>query len=730
MELSPLRQLRLGRLPKMVSWYDPRLLARIGVRTIISSVFGQYADQRLIQAVTDPCDDAVLCGRYDYSDLSSPDPDKRIAADGDGAVWVDYVADVGDGFESTYAMAYLLAQDSLEVRQAGRLRHGEILIMGGDQCYPQATREEYKKRLVTPFNWAFSVPAPDRKLFAIPGNHDWYDGLAAFDSLFCSSRDRSAKGNVIGGWRCQQHRSYWAIKLPHKWWMWGADIQFSKYLDSSQVSYFEMVASQMGPEDNLIICLAEPSWLLADFAGEDEEENFFKITTIARQREVRICAVIAGDWHHYAHYFAHELGIHFITSGGGGAFLHPTHVLKNAISVRWPERTDEAQDHAPDTTGARPGEGWKAKQYDIHLKRNTKAAEGVVEQAVQDVQDALTPFQSATLSPRRRRQPLKPQAPKCYPEKSKSYLLSLGNVLFPFYNPGFAVGVGLLYWLVTWEFQTLVTRHGISGGKIDTLGLEGGSTFREVLAFMPLYLVQAMIASISLVVMLGGLYATLVWYVDAVEYPGPRRYLTKFFVGSGHFLSHLTAMFTLSLLVVMLNNWMTPPIERALDAVYEARKDQTPMVKEVIEESLKPLQQKRDKDSSQEGKRQRPVREIVGFMSYPTLMIGLGALIGGSLWGLYWVLTGVFARMHAGESFAALRIKNYKNFLRIKVEKDKLTIYPLAVDKVPGADHWMNAPRGKANPMPNNPKLIAVTPIDVRLIENPIEIPKEEVIYE
>ncbi len=29
-ELSPLRQLRMGQLPKMVSWYDPRLLARIG----------------------------------------------------------------------------------------------------------------------------------------------------------------------------------------------------------------------------------------------------------------------------------------------------------------------------------------------------------------------------------------------------------------------------------------------------------------------------------------------------------------------------------------------------------------------------------------------------------------------------------------------------------------------------------------------------------------------------
>ena len=265
-ELSPLRQLRMGQLPKMVSWYYPRLLARIGVRTIVSSVFGQYADQRLMQAVTDPAEDKDLVARYDYRDPNAGEPHKCVACDDTGAFWIDYVADIGDGFDTTYAMAYLLAQDSLDVRSAGRLRHGEILIMGGDQCYPQATREEYKERLLQPFSWAFSVPNPDRKLFAIPGNHDWYDGLNAFDGLFCSSRDKLSKGggNVIGGWQCQQHRSYWALRLPYNWWIWGADIQFSKYLDTSQVNYFERVAEQMGPKDNLIICLAEPSWLLAD----------------------------------------------------------------------------------------------------------------------------------------------------------------------------------------------------------------------------------------------------------------------------------------------------------------------------------------------------------------------------------------------------------------------------------------------------------------------------------
>ena len=717
MELSPLRQLRMGRLPKMVSWYDPRLLARVGVRTMVSSVFGQYADQRLMQAVTDPCDDRELCDRYDYSDPKASDPRRRIAADESGAFWIDYVADVGDGFEPTYALAYLLAQDGLDVRGAGNLRHGEILIMGGDQCYPQATREEYKRRLILPFGWAFSPRDPQRKLFAIPGNHDWYDGLSAFDSLFCASRDRlsEGRGNAIGGWQCQQHRSYWAIRLPHNWWIWGADIQFSKYLDTPQVNYFDAMARQMQPGDNLIICLAEPSWLIADLQGLDEEENFFKITSIARARGAHVAAVIAGDWHNYNRYYAHELDVHFVTSGGGGAFLHPTHVLKNNVSVRWPERAEEAQAAQADAAPARPGDPLQAREYDIRLKRNTRAAGSAVEQAVQDVQDALEPLQPTKLG--RRRMPLRPQAPKCYPSKARSYLLSLRNLLFPFYNPAFAIGIGILYWLITWDFQTLVSRYGISKGKIDDLGI--GTSLFTVLPYMPLYLVQAMIASIGLVVMLGGLYAALVWYVDATERPGLRRYATKFLVGTAHFLAHVTAMMVLSLAVVGLNNRMTPPIERQLQALYATREGQSQIVRDVIEELLAPMKRK---SGSPDAKEVSPVREVVGFMAYPVLMIALGALVGGMLWGLYWVLTGLIARMHAEDAFAALRIQNYKNFLRLKLERDKLTIYPLGIDRVPRPDDWVNVPRGPNGAMPNNAKLIPVKPINVRLIEDPIVI--------
>jgi hypothetical protein len=88
------------------------------------------------------------------------------------------------------------------------------------------------------------------------------------------------------------------------------------------------------------------------------------------------------------------------------------------------------------------------------------------------------------------------------------------------------------------------------------------------------------------------------------------------------------------------------------------------------------------------------------------------------------VLTGI-ARMHAEDAFAALRIQSYKNFLRLKLEPDRLTIYPLGIDKVPDRYDWLNAPMGAGAP-PHNPKLVPRKPIDVRLIESPIVIVRRD----
>ena len=119
----------------------------------------------------------------------------------------------------------------------------------------------------------------------LPGNHDWYDGLSSFDYMFCKARFGHAAENRIGGWLCPQHRSYFAIRLPHNWWIWGADIQLAQYLDAGQVLYFEGVAEAMKQHPTeapkLILCTPEPTWNYDKGDTLQGEDNLSQITKIA-----------------------------------------------------------------------------------------------------------------------------------------------------------------------------------------------------------------------------------------------------------------------------------------------------------------------------------------------------------------------------------------------------------------------------------------------------------------
>ena len=90
---------------KMVGWYDPFQLIRTGYEVFVSAMFGKHADKRAVQAVADTGDSK---GRYYY----------EVAGLAGGDFWFDYVADVGDGFDSTYTVAYHLTRAELELALA------------------------------------------------------------------------------------------------------------------------------------------------------------------------------------------------------------------------------------------------------------------------------------------------------------------------------------------------------------------------------------------------------------------------------------------------------------------------------------------------------------------------------------------------------------------------------------------------------------------------------------
>jgi hypothetical protein len=291
-----------------VPWLAPLLLISTGVRTLLALLFGAYLDKRELQ------------------NALSSEVHQEIGTDGE--LWLDYVADLGDGFNATYSVAYLLAQPELDV-DSHRLPRGQMLVMGGDQVYPTASGEAYENRCKGPYQAALPLPptdGPQPTLYAIPGNHDWYDGLTAFLRLFVRSRDDN-----IGGWRTPQSRSYFAVQLPADWWLFAVDEQSGSYLDDPQLSYFEQAAAQLGPQSRIILAVPAPAWVKAVDNPKAYDSIDYFIRTVLAPTGAQVRVILSGDLHHYARYAGEDRQL--IHCGGGGAYLYPTHRLPERIEV-------------------------------------------------------------------------------------------------------------------------------------------------------------------------------------------------------------------------------------------------------------------------------------------------------------------------------------------------------------------------------------------------------------
>ena len=133
---------------KMVGWYDPGQLARTGIQVAISTIFGRNADRRLFESIAKKPEVGTSVG-----------PDLDLSSNGDEEFWFDYISDVGDGFNSTYTMAYYLTEPTL--RLGGEdTKPGQVLVFGGDEVYPIASKDFYENNLIAPYETAFPKSSP------------------------------------------------------------------------------------------------------------------------------------------------------------------------------------------------------------------------------------------------------------------------------------------------------------------------------------------------------------------------------------------------------------------------------------------------------------------------------------------------------------------------------------------------------------------------------------------
>lgn len=387
----------------MVGWFDPKLLLHTGIKSIVSLFVGEQSDKRVLQALA-----AVDQKEFDHSITYCDTPEgpeaQKVKRE---EIWLDYICDTGDGWNPTYAIAYAASQPELIISNPDAttttLPRGDVLVFGGDEVYPTPSREEYQRRLVEPYNAAFGKDAPEARphVYAIPGNHDWYDGLSAFTRLFCSN----IGGRRFAGWWTKQKRSYFAIKLPQNWWIIGIDGQLHGDIDVQQMEHFQRIADKMERGDKLILCLSTPVWVYAHKYRKmgrllDETDLIHLREEVFAKRGIEVKVYLTGDLHHYRRHEETEATakgrspVQKITAGGGGAFLHPTHE----------EDVSEIEEECIDPSS-------NTKRFRVRAT---------------------------------------------YPDMPTSSWIAWGNLLFPFYNPRFGIAPAFLYLLTAWLVGSVV----------------------------------------------------------------------------------------------------------------------------------------------------------------------------------------------------------------------------------------------------------------------------------
>jgi hypothetical protein len=286
--------------------------------------------------------------------VEAPNPDAPTLADAlGGEVFVDFVADTGDDAEVSEAVARLVAS-AFEVPDRGDpertrvLPRGDVLLLGGDVAYPVATAREITRRLAEPWNHVLAAvdDGKRRLLLAIPGNHDWYDGLDGFARL-CqapmefedvaeiagfSEERRSlsldhpvlawvqafAKGRsvrkpdaiVLHGYVPVQRTSYFRLPLAEGVDLLGLDRQL-KSMDDRQRAFF--LAGK--PRAKLVV-MPDPVRAF----GEIRPTGKAMVDAIGVDPATQSTMILAGDIHHYER-STEGPSLH-VVAGGGGAFLH------------------------------------------------------------------------------------------------------------------------------------------------------------------------------------------------------------------------------------------------------------------------------------------------------------------------------------------------------------------------------------------------------------------------
>ncbi|MET7382700.1 metallophosphoesterase [Streptomyces sp. NPDC005526] len=337
-ERGTYRQLMPPKVQKL-SWLDPRTLwaARNGV---LASWFGDPTGRTR--------------GRWVAQREAAGAPaDKVIRRDDPDRFSFMVLGDTGEGDEPQYAVVPGFLETA---------RGTAFSVIASDVIYPVGSTDDYGTKFFRPYR---DYPAP---IYAVPGNHDWYEGLGGFMRVFCGDapplppepaprplsrawwrallwhRPRPADGQRLRAaeelraapaQQAVQPGPYWAIDAgPVR--IIGIDTGLLGTLDAGQGAWLREVAR--GPRPKILVT---GSPLYVD--GEHHPcaiEGGGTVDDVVRDPAHRFVAAIGGDIHNYQRYPVDVDGrtIQYVVSGGGGAFMHATHTIPRVSVANVTER--------------------------------------------------------------------------------------------------------------------------------------------------------------------------------------------------------------------------------------------------------------------------------------------------------------------------------------------------------------------------------------------------------
>ncbi|MGE3309501.1 MAG: metallophosphoesterase [Limisphaerales bacterium] len=250
------------------------------------------------------------------------------------------IGDPGEGDASQ-----LVLKDSL-LSAAGQ-PGTKFVVISSDVVYPTGEMKDYEANFWLPFK---GVTKP---VYAIPGNHDWYDALDGFAATFLDPRaartmmrGRAEADGALG--RRSEARIERALReaarlrgeygVPtgfqqgpffqiqtDRFALIAVDTGVRKRVDPAQGAWFRAALEAARGKFTFVI-LGHPLYAVGQYRADDRED-FQSIHDLLRRHDVRV--VMAGDTHDFEYYaeirdaagMDSARTLHHFVNGGGGAFL-------------------------------------------------------------------------------------------------------------------------------------------------------------------------------------------------------------------------------------------------------------------------------------------------------------------------------------------------------------------------------------------------------------------------